>query len=138
MAAPAFRVINGKTKRVYFPVAASQALVDGTLVELGSGTLNPSDDNDTQIEGIVRQTVASTDPDYASAKLVPVEVPVERHVIVRHEGTSSFVSTDIGGEFGISDQSTVDHSDTTNKVFKVVRVISASIIEGYLKINGGY
>lgn len=138
MAAPAFRVVQGKTKKVYFPMPASLALVAGTLVEIASGVISASDDNDTQIEGILAKTYATTDSDYASAKLAPVEVPVERHVIVRTENTASFVSTDVGAEYGISDASTVDHSDTSNKVFKVVRVISASIVEGYLKINGSY
>lgn len=135
---PAFRTIQGKTKKVYLPMPASLALVAGTLVELASGVISASDDNDTQIEGILSQTYATTDADYASTKLAPVEVPVERHVIFRHEGTSGFSSSDIGGEYGISSSSVVDQTDTTNKVFKVVRVISATIIEGYLKINGGY
>lgn len=129
---------KGKTKTEWLPVAVSQAFTKNTIVEFGSGTVNPADDNDTDLAGVIIKAIASTDSDYATARKVPVLVPVERHVIWEADGTGTFAATDVGSEFGISDSGTVDKSDTTNKVFKVTEFLSASKVRGYLKINGSY
>lgn len=132
------RHIRGLTKTEYMPVTESTALGINTLVELTSGKVAASDDNDTQIAGVLGKAIAATDDDYASARVVPVVVPVERHVVWEIDTGGSFAVTDIGAEFGISDNGTLDHSDTTNKVFLVTEVLSATKVRGYLKINGAY
>lgn len=133
------RVLNGKTKKVYLPVTTSTALAEGSLVETTSALIGASDDNDTQIDGILGKTILSTDSDYAMARLVPVIVPVERHVVYEFSGQSGFTASDIGGEYGIQSSTLLDQTDTTNKVFKVTAVRdSGATVEGYLKINGGY
>ena len=134
----AFKLYKGLTKTEQFPVTTSTALAQDTLVEFTSGLIAAADDNDTAIAGVLVKTIASTDSDYATARKVGVQVPVERHVVWEADGTGTFAATDIGGEFGISDSGTVDKSDTTNKVFLVTEFISASKIRGYLKINGSY
>lgn len=134
----AFKLYKGLTKTEQFPVTTSTAMSQDTIVEFTSGLINPADDNDTVLAGVLVKTIASTDSDYATARKVGVQVPVERHVVWEADGTGTFAATDIGGEFGISDSGTVDKSDTTNKVFLVTEFISASKIRGYLKINGSY
>ena len=132
-----FRVYRGKVKQDWFPVTTSTALTKDTLLEFTSGLLAAADDNDTAIAGILVATIATTDSDYATARQVPVIVPMERHVVYEADA-SGFSATDIGGEFGISDSGTVDQSDTTNKVFLVTDFISATKVRGYMKINGSY
>lgn len=136
----ALRHIRGLTKTEWLPVTTSTALAINTLVEFTSGLIAAADDNDTMLAGVLGKTIASTDSDYASSRLVPVVVPVERHVVWEIDGSSgdSFVSTDIGGEFGIDSSGTLDRDDTTNKVFLVTEVVSATKVRGYLKINGSY
>lgn len=123
----------------WLPVTTSTALTKDTIVEITSGLVGAADDNDTALAGVIRKTIASTDADYATARRVPVLVPVERHVVWEIPTGGSFAAgTDEGLEFGISDAGTLDHSDTTNKVFLVTKVISATLVQGYLKINGSY
>lgn len=135
----AFRVYRGKTKTVPLPVTTSTALTKDTLVEMTSGLVAAADDNDTSLTGVLVKTIASTDSDYANARLIGVRVPVERHVIWECDSLSgTFSASDIGGEYGISAAGTLDQTDTTNKVFLVTEFVSTSKIRGYLKINGSY
>lgn len=137
----AFRRVRGLTKKVYLPMTASVALAQGKLTEFTTGLIAEADDNDTALAGVLAKTIASTDEDYAtSGRFVPVEVPVERHVTWECDAAagSGFTASDIGGEFGISDSGTLDQTDTTNKVFLVTKVLSATKVQGFLKINGSY
>lgn len=136
-----FRVYKGKTKIEYLPVTTSLALTKDTLVEMTSGRVAAADADEVaaEIRGVLVKTIASTDSDYASARKVGVRVPVERHVIWEADA-SGFTAggTDEGVEYGISDSGTVDQTDTTNDVFLVTEVLSATKVRGYLKINGSY
>ena len=123
---------------MWFPVTVSTALSNNSLVELTSGQIAAADDNETQIVGVLRHAIASTDADYATAREVEVEVPVEKHVVWEADAAAAtFVLTDIGTEFGIDTATTVDRTDTTNDVFFMTRFISASKVQGWLKFNQG-
>lgn len=133
------RLVKGKSKIMYLPVHTSTAFTKDTLVEITSAKVDPADDNDTALAGVIIKDIASTDSDYATARKVGVRVPTERHVVWEIATGGSFAAgTDEGLEFGISDSGTLDHSDTTNKVFLVTEVLSATKVRGYLKINGSY
>jgi len=134
----AFIKYKGKTKQEWLPVTTSMALASGKLTEFTSGLIAEADADDTALAGVLVKTIASTDTDYATARKVAVEVPVERHVVWEADGTGTFAATDIGTEFGISDSGTVDKTETTAKVFLMTEFVSASKIRGYLKINGSY
>ena len=134
----AFRRVQGKTKFMSFPVTVSTALSNNSLVELTSGQIAAADDDETQIVGVLRHAIASTDADYATAREVEVEVPVEKHVVWEADATdATFVLTDIGTEFGISSSLLVDRTDTTNDVFFMTGFVSSSVIRGWLKFNQG-
>ena len=134
----AFIKVQGKTKFMWFPVTVSTALSNNSLVELTSGQIAAADDNETQIVGVLRHAIASTDADYATAREVEVEVPVEKHVVWEADAAAAtFVLTDIGTEFGIDTATTVDRTDTTNDVFFMTIFISASKVQGWLKFNQG-
>ena len=136
----AFIKIKGKTKVEWLPVTPSTALVKGTLVEFTSGKLAAADDGETaaNIKGVLLKTIASTDADYASDRLVPVLVPVERHVVWEADTADTYVqATHCGVEFGIIDSANVDLDDTTDDVFLVTGGNGLKV-RGYLKINGSY
>ena len=134
----AFRRVQGKTKFMSFPVTVSTALSNNSLVELTSGQIAAADDDETQIVGVLRHAIASTDADYATAREVEVEVPVEKHVVWEADATAAtFVLTDIGTEFGISSSLLVDRTDTTNDVFFMTGFVSSSVIRGWIKFNQG-
>lgn len=137
-----FRVKEGRKKTVYLPMTASLALIKGTLVEFTAGRIAAADADETadNIAGILGKTIAITDADYAvGGRLVAVIVPVERHVVYEADALGFTVGgTDEGIEYGLSDSGTVDQTETTAKSFKVTKVLAATKVEGYLKVNGSY
>jgi hypothetical protein len=136
----AFIKFKGKTKTIFESVTPSTALAAGTLVEFTSGLIAAADADETaaNVVGVLGRTLAATDADYAASRMVPVIVPVERHVEWVADATGTFAATDIGGEFGISDSGTVDKAETTTTCFKMTGFISASKIIGFIKFNGSY
>ncbi len=136
----AFKLIKGKTKLMSCPVTTSTALTKDTLVEFVSGKIEGADADETAVNvfGVIVPTIASTDSDYATARNVAVRVPVERHCVWEADGTGTFVATDVGAEFGISDSGTVDKAETTTVCFKVTEFISATKVRGFIKFNGAY
>lgn len=136
----AFKKFKGRTKTEWFPVTTSTALAKGTLVEFTSGLIAAADADETAggVRGVLAKDIVSTDTDYASTRKVPVIVPLDRHVVWEADGTGTFVATDIGAEYGISDSATVDKAETTTVHFLMTEFLSASKVRGYLKINGSY
>lgn len=133
-----FKLYKGRTKIEWLPVTTSTALVRDTLVEFTSGLIAAADADDTVLAGVLVKTIASSDTDYASARSVGIRTPIEKNVIWEADTGGSFVASDIGTEYGISDSGTVDRTETTAKVFLVTEVLSATKVRGYLKINQAY
>ena len=137
----AFKVYQGNTKNVPMPMTTSLALARNTLVEFTSGRIAAADADETadNIAGVLAKTIAAVDTDYATARKVPVTVPVERHVLWEADAVGFTVGgTDEGVEYGLSNSDTVDFTETTAKSFKVIQVVSATKVRGYLKVNGAY
>jgi len=123
----AFRLYNGKVKRIWFPRPASQAFTKGDLVyPNGSGQVIPADATSGRHIGVIAKTVASTDSDYATADvLVPIDVPVEQWTEWR-VAASSAVADDILEEVDLTDAGTADRSASSKDALLVTRYISAS------------
>ena len=136
----AFKLYKGRTKQEWFPVTTSTALAAGTLVEFTSGLIAGADADETAggVRGVLVKTIAATDADYASARSVAVQVPLDKHTVWEADATGTFATTDIGVEYGISDSGTVDKAETSTVHFLVTEVVSATKVRGYLKINGSY
>lgn len=116
------------------PKTASTAFDKNSLVEFASGVINPSDDNDTTVHGIILEEVASTDKDYATSGATKEVILLTPSVEV--EITTSAALT-VGTAYGISNAYTVDQSDTTNKVFTCTAVLSSTRARGYFKTYSG-
>lgn len=125
---------NGKKPIVKsYPKTASTAFDKNSLVEFASGVVNPSDDNDVFVFGVILQEIASTDADYASAtSLKQVELILDGDEV---EIDTTAVLT-VGVAYGISNAYTVDSTDTTNDVFVCTRVLSATRAQGFFKNCG--
>jgi len=133
----AFIAKQGKCKVMWLDVTTSTAFSKDSLVEWTSGLIAPADDNDTDIAGVIIKAIASTDDDYATARKVPVKVPVERHVVWEADTADTFVqATHQGVDVGIADSTTVDLDDTTNDVFRVIEG-DGTKVRGFLMINNG-
>jgi hypothetical protein len=136
----AFKKVKGKTKIEWLPVTVSTAFAKDSLVEFTSGYLAPADDNEAaaDIRGVLIKAIAATDSDYATARLVPILVPVEKHVVWEADTADTYVQATHGGvECGIIDASNVDLDDTTYDAFLVISG-NGKKVKGYLKINGSY
>lgn len=122
----AFKRAAGKTKTMYFPKKASTAFADGALVIFdGSGFIDVAISTSAQVIGVIRKTIASTDSDYASATLVPVQVPIELYVEWAAL-TASAVAADVGAQVDLTDSVTVNRGATSHKVVTIVGVRSAT------------
>lgn len=131
---------EGRTKVIWLPVTPSTALAKDSLVTFTSGKLVAVTDSTAAVAivGVLKKAIVSTDTDYASDRLVPVEVPTEKHAIYIADVTSGLVATDVGGEFDLTDASTVDRSASAVDVVKCVGVISSTKGEFFVKLNGSY
>jgi len=128
---------RGKWKMRHFPVTVSTVLAEGSLVEFTSGQLAAADDGDTVVAGILVKAIAATDSDYATARSVPVMVPLDSNAEVMASGQSGFTTADIGVEYGISDAVTLDQTDTSGDIFRVLAVSNGGAnVVGNLRIGG--
>jgi hypothetical protein len=109
---------------------ASTAFDKNSLVEFASGVINPSDDNDIQVFGIILEEVATTDSDYdtTASKLVQLLRPTDE-VEINWSGTVPSV----GKAYGISSAYNVDQTDETNKVFTATKVVTNNTTSGRVR-----
>lgn len=133
---------SGKTKIMYLPVAASAgAMAEGALVKLASGTLALADNAAAvySIVGVLRKAVTVADADYAVARLLPVEVPVEKNVIWEAPvNVGTLVAGSVGLYFDLDTADTglgVDQSASVLDVCFCTKFISAS--KGHFILNIG-
>jgi len=132
---------QGKTKVMWLPVTVSTAVSAGSLVAFSSGYLVPATNTVAPelIAGVSVKAVAATDDDYATARLIPVEVPVEKNVVWEAPvAVGTLAATSVGGYFDLTtadDGSGVDQSAGTYDVAQCVKYVSAS--KGWFVLNIG-
>jgi hypothetical protein len=133
----AFKKAQGKTKIVYLPVTASTAFTEGGIVAFSSGYLIPATSSTAALAhvGVIRKTIAATDADYAVARKVPVEVPVEKNVIWEAPVTSGLVAADVGLLVDLTDAGTINRGASTYDAAQVIAVISST--KGLFRLNLG-
>lgn len=131
---------KGKTKIVPLPITPSTAIAAGTLVTFSSGKLIAATSSTASVDivGVLRKTVASTDTDYASDRLVEVEVPVEKHTVWTGDVSSGLVAADVGLEVDLTDGNNVNRGATSIKAVKCVGRLSATKGRFFVKFNGSY
>lgn len=138
----AFIKRSGKTKILYLPVAASAgAVLNGALMAYASGVLVPATNTaDSQsIVGVIRKAIATTDADYATARLVPIEVPLEMNVVYEAPvNVGTLATTSVGLYFDLDTADTgigVDQSASSLDICQCVKFISTT--KGYFVLNIG-
>lgn len=132
-----FRLVQGKTKFMWLPVTVSTEISKGALVAFSSGYLiaATSTTAPTSIIGVLRHAIASTDSDYATARLVEVEVPVECNTVWEGDVTSGLVAADIGIYQDLTNSLTVNRAASSYDVVQCVKVISTT--KGWFILNIG-
>lgn len=135
----AFRRYKGKTKIVQLPVTTSTAFAANSIVSFSSGYLIPATSSTTALShiGVIRKAVAATDADYAVARSVPVEVPIEKNVEWIGDVTSGLVAADVGLLVDLTDASTINRAASTVDAAQVKSVISSTKGTFILNLGGG-
>jgi len=133
------RIAKGKTKFVYLPVTTSTVFTSGDAVAMSGGLVIEATSSTTPVLtiGLIRHSIASTDSNYATARLVEVEVPMEKGIIVEAT-TASATASNIGIEYDLSDARTVNLSGTSIKIFMPVTIVSSTLVQGFMKFLGSY
>lgn len=132
----AFKAAKGKWGLRWYPKKASTAFTINALVQYdGSGAVEPSTTSSLDNVGIIRKTIASTDSDYASTTLVPVEVPLSPTCEVEFDvGTGTLTAADVGLYIDLASSTAADQSASAHDIILVTKFISAS--KGLGILNG--
>lgn len=131
---------QGKTKQMFLPVTTSTAIVKQTLLTFSSGLLVAATSGTAAVDiiGVSVKPIVAADSDYATARLVPVEVPVERYTVWEGDVTSGLVAADIGIEVDLTDGSTVNRAATSVKAVRPIKVLTTTKGWFWIKFQGSY
>jgi len=132
----AFIKFKGRTKTEWLPVTASTVMTRGDIVSWASGLLIRATSSTTALShaGVVKKSIVAADADYAtSARLIPVEVPLDKNVWWLSDVTATLLTTDVGGEFDLTDAQNVNRGAST--IDAVICKGFISTVKGYFAIN---
>lgn len=122
--------ISGKPNIEWFTKTASTAMKNGGVVSLSSGQLILATATSTAHTGVILRDCISTDSDYATALLVPVDVPGSNDIFeadVKSGVTAAITSIGAQCDFSISSGDTlVDTGTNTHHQVLIVGFVSAS------------
>ncbi len=132
----AFIRYKGRTVTRWLPVTTSTTFTKGDIVAFSSGLLIKATTTSAANthQGVIKKTIAATDSDYATARLVPVEVPLEKMVQWRSTGVA-LVATENGLWQDLASAGTVDRAGSTYDAVQQVGILSAT--EGIFVLNLG-
>ena len=125
-----FRWVRGRIKSQWLPRTASVVFTVGDLVIMTSGTVaTATATSTTTYVGVIREGVASTDSDYATAAVrVLVEVPMDANAVLEGPvANGSLLTTSLGVKFGLTSAGAVDFADTTTTALMCVGFLSATL-----------
>jgi len=124
-----FTRAKGKTETIEVLFSASVAATEWALVypnPAAAGQYTIADATAGGNFGVIKQTIATTDSDYASTKLVKVEVPRENNVEWLWTAWGALAQTHEGTYVDITDSVTVNEATSSKKVIFVKNFISAT------------
>jgi len=131
------RRVQGKTKFMWLPVTVSTVLSEASLVSWDSGYLIAATSTTAPSNhvGVIRHAITAADSDYATARLVEVEVPVETNVVWEIPVTSGLVVADRGLFQDLTDALTVNRAASSYDAVQCVKVLSTT--NGWFILNLG-
>ena len=127
---------RGKTKFMYWPLQASSGVyaLAGTLMAMSSGYLiiATSTSNGYDMVGVLRHTIATTDDDYAKARMIEIETPVELAVEWEADISGTLVLADVGLYCDIT---TANGTTTTTAVNRDASTYDIAQISGFISAS---
>lgn len=130
---------QGATKVQWLPVTTSTAFTKGAIVRWASGLIAPATTTSAPSThvGVIMKTIASTDSDYATARLVPVEVPTEVNVVWEGDVTATLVTSDVGLFCDLTDSLTINRGASTYDAVQILRYKSTTLCDCILNLGIG-
>jgi len=127
----------GRTKNISYPVTPSTEIAAGSLVVFSSGYLVAATSSTHAYEtaGVLVKAIASTDDDYADARTVEVQVPIENYTEWEAPVTSGLVAADVGLFQDLTDAVTVNRGSSTYDIAQCIKVLSTT--KGIFHLNIG-
>ncbi len=137
--AAGFVLKRGRTRITDLPVTTSTAIGAGAIVTFSSGLLIAATSSTAAADhvGVLLTAITASDSDYATARSVKVQVPVERYC-EWYADTASLVAGDIGAEVDLTDSKTVNRGATSIKVGRFIQVLSSTLGVFVIKFWGSY
>src|SRR5690349_10387816 len=114
----AFILKNGRSVFEWYPKVASTAFSVGAAVKPdGSGNVTPvaADNTTNNVVGICMKKVASTDSDYASNTLIPIQKVGYDQIFLADVGAGTASASNVGLQYDFTDSLTVDLGATDHK-----------------------
>jgi len=136
-----FKRVQGETKFMYYPMTVSTAAAEGAvmIMTVGSNIITPytAGDDNSIVVGVLRHAIAATDADYADARQVEVEVPVEKMVVWKctEVGTGTASAADVGTYADLDDSVSVDVDNSADDMFFITKVVSQTDVRGVLNMG---
>ncbi len=129
---------RGKTKFMWLPVTISTTFSEGGIVSWDSGYLieATSTTNAYYHAGVIRHAITAADADYAVARLVEVEVPVEHNVEWETLVTATLVVADRGLYVDLTDNLHLNRGASTYDVAQITKFISTTKCYCILNLGG--
>lgn len=125
-----FTRAKGKTELIEVTFAASVAVEEGSLVypnPAGTSEYIKADSTAGSNFGVIRQTIAATDANYASTKKVLIEVPRENNVEWYFTvGAWTFTTADENAYVDLQDEKSVNVDASSKKQIFIRKYISAT------------
>ena len=121
--------VKGKTETIEVLFSASVAAEEGALVypnPAAAGQYTIADATAGGNFGVIKQTIAATDSDYASTKLVKIEVPRENNVEWLGTAAGALAQTHEWTYVDLTDSITINEAASAKKVIFVKKFVSAT------------
>jgi hypothetical protein len=128
---------KGKTKFMWLPVTVSTTFSEGGLVAWDSGYIievTSTSAVSTHV-GVIRHAITASDDDYATARAIEVEVPVENNVVWEGDVTATLVVADRGLYCDLTNNLTVNRGASTYDAVQCVGYISTTKGEFILNLG---
>jgi len=128
---------QGKTKFLWLPVTVSTTFSEGGIVAWDSGYLieaTATSAVSTHV-GVIRHKIAATDDNYADARMVEVEVPVENNVLWEADVTATLVVADRGLYCDLTNNLVINRGASTYDAVQIVKYLSTTKAEVILNLG---
>ena len=123
----AIKFVKGRTKVISLDRSASVTFTKNSLVYFnGSGYVIPADSTSGDHIGVVLESVASTDSDFATSGAIQIEVPMDKQCEIEADVTGTLTAALVGTTMDLSTALVVNQGGTSKNVVTCTKFISAT------------